>query len=145
MSVHKEKASVRYKVSVVEKLLEKAEVDRAFSYNKAQWAEAASLMAPPGWTLQTYDRETGLQIIAFNSSTGCAISIQPLFTNEKWPPDLVIVGTYLPIGMMPPITAELKAHIKAQAQEEIGPAYSLILNHRTAENMEMFEFQITEL
>lgn len=62
---------------VVEKLLEKAEVDRAFSYNKAQWTEAASLMAPPGWTLQTYDRETGLQIIAFNSSTGCAISIQP--------------------------------------------------------------------
>ena len=130
---------------VVEKLLEKAEVDRAFSYNKAQWTEAASLMAPPGWTLQTYDRETGLQIIAFNSSTGCAISIQPFFTNEKWPPDLVIVGTYLPIGMMPPITAELKAHIKAGAQEEIGPAYSLTLNHRTAENMDMFEFQITEL
>jgi hypothetical protein len=58
---------------------------------------------------------------------------------------MVIVGSYLPVGMMPPITEELKAEIKAQAQDEIGLAYSLTLSHRTAENMDMFEFQITEL
>ena len=59
MSVHKEKAPVRYKASVVEKLLEKAEVDRAFSYNKAQWTDAASLMAPPGWTCKPTTAKQG--------------------------------------------------------------------------------------
>ena len=130
---------------VVEKLLEKAEVDRAFSYNKAQWTEAASLMAPPGWTLQTYDRETGLQIIAFNSSTGCAISIQPFFTNEKWPPDLVIVGTLLPDWNDATDHCRAESAYQSPGARRNRPAYSLILNHRTADDMEMFEFQITEL
>ena len=129
----------------MEKLLDKAEVDRAFSYNKVQWSEAAGLMAAPDWTLRTYDHETGLQVVAFNPSTGCGISIQPFFRDDKRPPDMVIIGSYLPIGMMPPITEELKAQIKAQAQDEIGPAYSLILNYQTAENMDMVEFEITEL
>jgi hypothetical protein len=129
----------------VDKPLDKAEVDRVFSYNKTQWTEAASLMAAPGWTHRITEHQTGVQVIAFNPSTGCGISIQPLFNDDRRPPQMVIVGSYVPVGMMPPVTEELKAGIKAQAQEEIGPAYSLEMNHQTFQNMERFEFLITEL
>jgi len=128
-----------------ERLLNKANVDRTFSFNKAQWSQAAAQMIAPGWTVRVYEHESSAQITGFDPSTGMALSIQPLFKDDARPPDMVIVGNYFPLGLLPPVTDNLKSKMESVARREIGAAYSLCLNHQIKDNLEMFEFSITEL
>ena len=126
-------------------LLNKADVDRTFSFNKTQWAEAASQMIAPGWTLRSYEHESGTQVIGYDPSTGIGLSVQPYFKTETSLPEIVIVGNYFPVGMFPPLTDELKLEIELVAQKQLGEAYSLRLIHKITDNIEMFDFMISEL
>ena len=126
-------------------LLNKADVDRVFSFNKTQWAEIAPQMIAPGWKMRSYAHESGTQIIGYDPSTGIGLSVQPFFKTETSLPDMVVVGNYFPLGMFPALTEELKLEIELVAQKEIGEAYSLRLIHRLTDNIEMFDFIISEL
>jgi hypothetical protein len=126
-------------------LIKKADIDRTFSFNKAQWAQVAPQMIAPRWTLRVDENESGAQIIGFDPSTGIGLSIQPLFRDDTRPPDMVIVGNYFPPGFLPPMTDNLRSEIESVARKEIGAAYSLRLTHEIRGNLEVFEFLITEL
>jgi hypothetical protein len=130
---------------MLEMLLNKADVDRVFSFNKAQWTQAAPQMIAPGWNVRVYEHESGAQIIGYDPSTGVGLSVMPTFRDETSLPDMVIVGNYLPIGTLPPTTDETRHEMELIAQKEIGAAYSLRLNHVIKDNLEVFEFLITEL
>ena len=39
---------------MLEMLLNKADVDHVFSFNKAQWTQAAPQMIAPGWNVRVY-------------------------------------------------------------------------------------------
>ena len=45
----------------------------------------------------------------------------------------------------PSVTDNLKSKMESVARREIGAAYSLCLNHQIKDNLEMFDFLITEL
>jgi len=126
-------------------LLSKADVDRTFSFNKTQWAKAAPQMIAPGWTIHIVEHESGAQIIGLDPSTGVGLSVKPSFRDETRLPDMLIVGSYFPVGMLPPTTDELKREMELAAQKEIGAAYALRLSHEIKDNLEMFEFFIVEL
>ena len=128
----------------METLITKSDVDRVFSLNKAQWAETAALMIAPGWTLHITDHHTGAHIIGFSPDKGVGLSIQPFFRDEKRPPDMVVVGNYFPLGLLPPMTEQLKREMEALVQKEISSAYSLNLKHEIQDKMEMIEIVITE-
>jgi hypothetical protein len=57
---------------MLEMLLKKADVDRVFSFNKAQWTQAAPQMIAPGWNVSVYEHESGVQIIGYDPSTALA-------------------------------------------------------------------------
>jgi len=128
-----------------ELLFRKAHVDFTFSMNKARWSKAASeLFVPKGWTLRVYEHESGAQVIAFDPVNGFSLSIRPLFENEQNTPLVLIVGNYFLLGLLPPITDVLRKDMEVTAQNEIGAAYSLRLDYKVQDNLEMFEFRITE-
>jgi hypothetical protein len=130
---------------MLEMLLNKADVDRVFSFNKVQWTQAAPQMIAPGWNVRVYDHELGAQIIGYDPSTGVGLSVMPIFRDETSLPYMVVVGNYLPIGTLPPTTNETRQAMELIAQQEIGAAYSLWLKHEIKDNLEVFEFLITEL
>jgi hypothetical protein len=130
---------------MLEMLLNKADVDRVFSFNKAQWTQAAPQMIAPGWNVRVYGHESGLQIIGYDPSTGVGLSIMPMFRDETSLPDMVVVENYLPIGTLPPTTDATRQEMELIAQKEIGAAYLLRLKHEIKDDLEVFEFLITEL
>ena len=125
---------------MLEMLLNKADVDRVFSFNKAQWTQAAPQMIAPGWNVRVYGHESGLQIIGYDPSTGVGLSIMPMFRDETSLPDMVVVENYLPIGTLPPTTDATRQEMELIAQKEIGAAYLLRLKHEIKDDLEVFEF-----
>ena len=130
---------------MLEMLLNKADVDRVFSFNKAQWTQAAPQMIATGWNVRVYEHESGVQIIGYDPSTGVGLSIMPMFRDETSLPDMVVVENYLPIGTLPPTTDATRQEMELIAQKEIGAAYLLRLKHEIKDDLEVFEFLITEL
>jgi len=126
-------------------LLNKADVDRTFSFNKSQWAEIAPQMIEPNWILHFAEYSTGIQIIGFDPLTGFSISIQPFFAEDSGLPIMVVVGNYFPLGLFPSLTASAKSVIELMAEKELGNAYAVKFVHRKMNHFEMFEFVISEL
>jgi hypothetical protein len=58
---------------------------------------------------------------------------------------MVVVENYLPIGTLPPTTDATRQEMELIAQKEIGAAYLLRLKHEIKDDLEVFEFLITEL
>ena len=94
---------------------------------------------------ERYEHESGAQIIGYDPSTGVGLSVMPMFRDETSLPDMVVVGNYLPIGTLPPTTDATRQEMELIAQKEIGAAYSLRLKHEIKDDLEVFEFLITEL
>lgn len=129
----------------LEVLLNKSEIDRTFSFNRIQWSEAASEMIAPGWRLRICENESGAQVVGFDPSTNVGLSVKPYFRDDTHIPDMVIIANYFPLGMLPPISKNLHREMQAVAQRDIGHAYSVILKHGIINQLEMFEYVITEL
>lgn len=126
-------------------LLNKADVDRVFSFNKVQWKQGATQMITPGWDIRTHDHPDGTQVIGFEPTTGRGLSVQSFFRDDVSLPHMVIVGSYFPLGTLPPMTEQVKQEFRAVAQKEIGPAYSLNFRHSIVDKLELYEFTITKL
>ena len=128
-----------------ELLLNKADVDRTFSFHKSQWTEIAPQMIEPGWALRFAEHPTGTQVIGMDRSTGIALSIKPFFATETDLPIMVVIGNYFPLGMFPSLTNKAKSVMELMAQNELGKWYVVKLVHRNTDLFEMFEFEISEL
>ena len=98
-------------------LLNKADVDRTFSFNKTQWAQIAPQMIAPGWKVRSVEHSTGTQIIGFDPANGVGLSIQPFFTTETGLPIMLDIGNYFPLGMFTSLTEELKVEMERVAQK----------------------------
>src|SRR5208282_1233611 len=81
-----------------ERIVNKQDTDMVFRLNKADWNAAAEQMFhPEGWTVRLSPFETGMGVGSFDPKTGIGLSVQPLYTNDKGPPDRLIVGSYYPV------------------------------------------------
>jgi hypothetical protein len=76
-------------------LLSKAAVELTFSFNKAQWANAAHTVVAADWIVEFNDEPRGRQVIAFDPAARIGLSIRPYFRDEKSPPELVTIGRLL--------------------------------------------------
>jgi hypothetical protein len=56
----------------------------------------------------------------------------------------VIVGNYFPLGILPPVTEELKKEMEAAAQKDLGPTYSVKLIYSKMEKIEIIELVLTQ-
>ncbi len=128
-----------------EKLLVKSDILLMFRVTKPEWAEASSSLMAPGWSIRFAAHDTGAEVIAVSPYTGAGLSIRPFFVNETTTPESIIICNILPPGTSTPMTASRKKEMQALAQQEIGSAYSVILDHKINANLQtVIEFWITK-
>jgi hypothetical protein len=131
-----------------ERIVNKQDTDRVFALNKADWNAAAEQTGhPEGWTVRLSRLETGTGVGSFNAKTGIGLTVQPLYTKDKGPPDVLIVESYYPVGTLREFTDETKRNMEAAAQSDLGDAYAVRLRFRTVESPARFdlaEIRITQ-
>lgn len=116
-----------------------------FSRYKPEWAEASSRLMAPGWSIRFAAHDTGAEVIAVSPYTGAGLSIRPFFVNETTTPESIIICNILPPGTSTPMTASRRKEMQALAQQEIGHAYSVVLDHKINANLQtVIEFWITK-
>ena len=128
-----------------EKLLVKSDIHLMFRVTKLEWAEAASSLTAPGWSIRFAAHDTGAEMIGVSPYTGAGLSIRPFFVNETTTPESIVIRNILPPGPLTPMTDSGRKEMEALAQQEIGPAYSVTLKHKiNAKLQTVIEFWITK-
>jgi len=80
-----------------ERVISKPDADMIFSFSQADWERYVRQLAPPdGWTLRLQPHDTGTAIARFQRLTGVGASVQPLYIDDKGPPEMLIVASYYP-------------------------------------------------
>jgi hypothetical protein len=133
---------------IPEKIISKKDVDLIFGLKKDKWEDEwekeCKKFFAPGWTVRSGEHDTGKHVAAYNPSTGVGLSIQPLYTNEHSLPEMVIVGSHFPVGVLAPMTEEIQKEMEAAAQQDLGETYRVRLIYRRLENLESIELMLTK-
>jgi hypothetical protein len=109
-----------------ELIVNKQDTDRIFGLNLSGWnTYAKEFVHPEGWKMQLSLFETGTRVVAFDPTTGNALSVQPFFSGAQGPPDMLIVGSYYRVGTFMGLTDQLKRDMETAAQSDLGPSYSV--------------------
>ena len=124
-------------------VVKKLQVDHIYSLARPEWEIFAKRMTHATMKVQLSTVETGIGVMMYDPSTGAGVSFQPLYRDNVSPPDLLIVGQYLPSGIVGGLTDELKRAVEAAAQDELGPAYSVSATYFTKPPLDGIELMIT--
>ena len=125
-------------------LIDKQDTDYIFSLTKPQWEAYAQRMVPPeGWEQRLSPHDTGTGVMAHDSKTGFALSVQPLYNNETSPPGMLIVGSYFPLGTFSEFTDELKREIEANSEKDLGQKYEVVAIYKEMPPLEVVELLVT--
>jgi len=133
-----------------ERIVNKQDTDTVFGLNKADWNAAAEQMSNPlGWTVRLSRLETGTGVGSFDPKTGMGLVVQPLYTNDTGAPDLLIVGSYYPIGTLREFSDQRKKNIEAAARSDLGDGYAVGIQFSTVESpapgFDLVEITITQV
>jgi hypothetical protein len=127
-----------------ETVISKADVDLIFSMRKAEWEAYAPRVADPKWKIQFQQTSTGIGVMAFDPSTGTALSIQPLYLDDKTPQTMLVVGSFYPRGKRPAHLAAAQDDIEREAQQDLGRGYSVSARFvRPSPSLEGVEITVT--
>jgi hypothetical protein len=126
-----------------EEIISKKDADYVFGLTKPEWERVSIQYFAPGWTMKSVKFDSGSLIIGFDSSTGKGLSIQPLYKNDREPPEMVILGNYFPMDALPPMTDELKRDMEKSAQKDLGPGYLVRLTYTKMEGIQLIEFLLS--
>ena len=117
-------------VNAQENIVNKADTDRAFELSRSDWeASTRSFEVPEGWTLKILPFESGSAVAAFDKNTGFGLQVQPMYRDGYPFPEMLIVGSWYPAGLLP-VSQEtyegssFKTRIEAGAREDLGLDYS---------------------
>jgi hypothetical protein len=126
-----------------ETIITKQETDMIFGIKRSAWeAHVRQMIHPKGWRMRLMPQETGTGYAAFDPATGVGLSVQPLFPDETNPPDMIIVGSWYPIGRTR-FTPAIVADIEKAAQRDLGPGYSVSAKTASMGNFEGVELMVT--
>lgn len=107
-----------------EQIVSKQDADRIFSLTRAEWDEYAKVMVhPPGWEVRLSPLDTGTAVMAYDQNTGFGLLVQPLYADDKRPPQMLVVGNYYPAGTLP-FTESLMREFEDTARTDLGPEYT---------------------
>jgi hypothetical protein len=89
---------------------------------------------PGGWTVRLNRLETGTGVGFFDPKTGIGLSVQRLYTDDKGPPNMLIVGSYFPIGTFREFSDQTKKNIESAARSDLGDGYTVRTRFSTVES-----------
>lgn len=128
----------------LEPMVGKKEVDFLFALKMSEWQKGAKKFFACDWNITSGEHETGNRVIGFHPSTGLGVSVQPMYSNDDDPPFMIIVGNYIPLGGLPPITGDAIKDINASMRHNLGSAYNVRCSYRTFEGMGLLEIVLTQ-
>lgn len=134
------------RVLAAETIISKADVERIFNMRKAEWDAYAPRIAAPNWKIRLQQASTGNGVMAFDPSTGVGLSVQPLYLDDESPPTMLVVGSFYPLGKLPPHLAVAQHDIERNAQRDLGRGYSISARYvRPSPSLEGIELTVTRL
>ena len=129
-----------------ETIISKQDADHIFSLTKPEWeAYAQKIVYPPNWKVALSPHDTGTGVMAFDTTTGYGLSIQPLYRDDHSPPDMLIVGSYYRAGTLSPFSDKLKKEIEEAAKKDLGPSYSVTATYVQLPPFEGVELTVMKL
>lgn len=134
---------VKNSIDLQETLISRTDADFVFSLTKPEWEKNIKRFFAPGWDFRVMKFETGSMAFGFNPATGVGLSIKPFYQNDSDPPDGVTVSNYFPVGVLQPMTDEMKKDMEAAAQKDLGPTYSVHLIYSSTGEKEAQTFGLT--
>lgn len=136
---------VSAQVGKPEVIINKEDADLIFTLNRLQWeAYAKRFIHPGGWEIRLSSHDTGSAVMAYDAKNGMGLSIQPLYKDDTSPPDILIVGSYYPVGTLGRFPDELRKHMEAAAKKDLGSEYSASLNYKKiTPSMEAIEIMVS--
>lgn len=109
-----------------ERIVSKQDADRIFAFTKAQWNDyAKQIRYPQNWEIRLAPHDTGTAVMAYDPGMGLGLSIQPLYSDDAGPPDLLIVGSYYPAGTFREFPESLRREIERDARADLGAGYDV--------------------
>jgi hypothetical protein len=126
-----------------ETIISKQDADMMFGMNRSAWESYAQRMNPPlGWRARLLPQSTGTGFAAFDPATGMGLTVQPLFANETDPPDMIVVGSWYPVGRLR-LTPALVADTERAAQRDLGPGYSVSASSAKLPELEGIQLRVS--
>jgi hypothetical protein len=128
-----------------ERVISKPDADMIFAFKRRDWERHVhQVTAPEGWTFRLVPHDTGTALARFERSTGLGASVQPLFSDDQGPPEMLIVSSYYPLSVLR-ITDQVLKRIQEGARLDLGPSYSVLANHAKMSdaNLEGIELIVT--
>jgi len=116
-----------------ETVLSRKDADFVFSRTKLQWDRDVNNFFAPGRVVRATKHDTGTAVTAVDPITGIAILVQPFYRNDYEPPELVVIANFFPIGVLPPMTEDLRKDMEAAAQKDLAPTYSVRVRYGSTE------------
>ena len=127
-----------------ETIISKEDADYIFSLTRPQWeAYAQRMVHPEGWEQRLSPHDTGTSVMANDPKTGFGLSVQPLYNNETSPLNMLIVGSYFPLGTFSRFTDERKHEIAAAAKKDLGQKYEVSAIFAKRPPFEVVELMVT--
>ena len=123
--------------------LSKKDVDFLFSLKMSEWHTKAKKFFACDWNTTAGELETGNRIMGLHPSTGMGVSLQPMYSGDDDPPFMIIIGNYIPLGDLPPITDDAVNHISASVRHQLGTAYNVRCSYSTFERLGVVEIVLT--
>jgi hypothetical protein len=81
-----------------EKIINREDAEYTFGLNRGEWeAYAKRMVHPDGWKVRISPYDTGTGVMSFDPKSGLGLSVQPLYSDNKGPPAVPIVGSYYPL------------------------------------------------
>jgi hypothetical protein len=128
-------------ITHAETVVSKEDADKVFAMTKPEWEAAAPGFSMEGWEAKSAQLPTGTVVQALNRANGYGLLIQPVYKDDTSKPEALIVSSLYPRGTMQELFADVKDKIEAEAQSDLGGAYTVsaqfILPNDNAEGVEL--------
>lgn len=137
-------AWIKEVMEMSERVISKEDADYIFSLTRSQWeAYAQRMVHPEDWEVRFSPHDTGTSVMAYDPKTSLGLSVQPLYGKETSPPDMLIVGSYFPLGTYPRFTDELKRKIEAASKKDLGARYEVLASYTKMPPFEGVKLMVT--
>ena len=111
---------------IKEKIISKKDADYIFSLNKGGWeAYVKKIVIPKAWEVRLSPSDTGTFIMALDPVTKFGLIVQPMYSKDNTPPDVLFVSSYFPIGTLPKFTEDFKRGLETEAKKDLGAEYDV--------------------
>jgi hypothetical protein len=97
---------------------------------------------PGGWKVQLSRHDTGTAVAAFDPVTGVGLSTQPLYSDATNLPQMLIVGSYYPVGRLGTFTPKRRAELEKAAQADLGSGYTVTVKYFSQAPVDGIELQV---